>query len=524
VTPASPAALDELVRASSLLSDEISFSRLVSVLVEQSLDITRSDIAALYLYAEPNGGGDLELAYQRGRAEVPRKISRSSELVEFLEECNESVVLLSRRESPFDELFLVEPARSGMALPIASSRNRIGILILNSSDERHYNHERFSFLDSLVGLASGMLTNARLYSELQEYLRKIEELERYQESIFESMTNLLVTTDAEGRIHYFNRAAADRLSLEDSHLGQTFEKVFARGFSKKVMSNLARATGSGQSILGIEGIYKRKDDEMDFGLNISPLRGKRGRHEGLTLLFTDQTAEKDLRAQMHVVSEERRIIKDMFASYLSEDIVKMLVEHPELVKPGGGAREATVFFADIAGYTSFSEGRPPEDIVTMLNEFFEEAEPLVRKHHGYLDKYIGDCIMAVFGVPLDTGPEDTVSAVKCAIELQELVNHPRRPFFTGEAEHLRIQIGMHSGPVVAGNIGGSRRMDFTEIGDTVNVAARLEGVARAGEIIISAETREQIGDRFRIEQRKPARVKGKAKPIQIYNVLGMAQA
>ncbi|MFW6313634.1 MAG: adenylate/guanylate cyclase domain-containing protein [Spirochaetota bacterium] len=524
MTPSSPAALDELVRASSLLSDEISFSRMVSVLVEQSLDITRSDTAALYLYSEPDGGGDLELAYRRGRAEVVRTIPRSSELIAFLEECGESVVLLSRRKSPFEQVFLVATARSGIALPIASSRSRIGVLILNANDERHYNRERLSFLDSLAGLAAGMLTNARLYRELQEYLRKIEELERYQQSIFESMTNLLVTIDADARIHYFNRAAAERLSLEESHLGRSFREVFSKGFSKKVMNTIERVTEDGESILGIEGIYKRREHEMDFGLNISPLRRKRGRHEGLTLLFTDQTAEKDLRAQMRVVTEERRIIKDMFASYLSEDIVKMLVEHPELVKPGGGSREATIFFADIAGYTSFSEGREPEYIVTMLNEFFEEAEPLVRKYHGYLDKYIGDCIMAVFGVPLDTGTEDTVSAVKCAIELQDLVNHPGRPFFTGEAEHLRIQIGMHSGPVVAGNIGGSRRMDFTEIGDTVNVAARLEGVARPGEIIISSQTREQIGDQFRLEERKPTRVKGKAKPIRIYNVLGIAEA
>ncbi|MFW5689515.1 MAG: adenylate/guanylate cyclase domain-containing protein, partial [Spirochaetota bacterium] len=436
-----PAVLDELVRASSLLSEEISFPRLVSVLVEQAIDISHSDLAALYLYGEPDGTGSLELAYRRGRGEVPRVLSRTSELVSFLEECEETVILLERKPSPFLDLLLSDSSASGIALPLITPKARLGVLVLNSSTARHYTRERFSFLDSLVGLAGGMLNNARLYRELQQYVRKIEELERYQESIFESMTNLLVTTDERGEIHYFNRAAAERLGLTDGHLGEPLAKVFRRGLTKRILSSVERVAENGDSILGLEGIYKTDDDEMDFALNISPLRGKRGRHEGITLLFTDQTSEKLLKQQMHLVSEERRIIKDMFASYLSEDIVKMLVEHPELVKPGGGSRNATVFFADIAGYTSFSEGRSPEYIVQILNEFFEEAEPIVRRHKGYLDKYIGDCIMAVFGVPLDTGEEDTIRAVHCAVELQELVNNPKRGFFTGDAKNLRIQIG-----------------------------------------------------------------------------------
>jgi class 3 adenylate cyclase len=298
--------------------------------------------------------------------------------------------------------------------------------------------------------------------------------------------------------------------------------VFSGSLTGRILGHMDTVAESGDPILGVEGIYRRADDEMDFALNISPLQGKRGRHEGLTLLFTDQTREKQLKRQMRDAREERRIIKDMFASYLSEDIVKMLVDNPELVKPGGGARQATVLFADIAGYTSFSEGREPEYVVQVLNEFFEEAEPIVRRSRGYLDKYIGDCIMAVFGVPLDSGAADTIRAVTCAVELQELVNDPDRLFFRGEAEKLRIQIGMHSGPVVAGNLGGSRRMDFTEIGDTVNVAARLEGVAGPGEIIISGATRSHLDDRFALEERTPAKVKGRTEPIPIFNVLGTA--
>ncbi len=520
--PTAPAILDELVRASSLLADDIRFTSLISILVEQSLDISRSDSAGLYLYPSDEGGGALELAYRRGRDTVPKKLSRSSELVEFIEECRQSVVLLDRKVSPFADVLMSDRARSGIAVPLFTPKRKLGLILLNSHSANFYNRDRMLFLDSFVGLAAGMLNGARLYKELQDYLRTIEDLERYQASIFESMTNLLITTDDAGNIHYFNRAAAERLGLEDSDKDQQVKKVFGKRLSKKVLNSIDGVGKSRDPILGIEGIYKAKDDEMDFSLNVSPLHSRRGSSQGVTLLFTDQTAEANLKEQMHLVAEERRVIKDMFASYLSEDIVSMLVEHPELVKPGGGSRNATVFFADIAGYTSFSEGKSPEYIVEVLNEFFEEAEPIVRKHKGYLDKYIGDCIMAVFGVPLDTGADDTIRAVRCAVDLQAIVNDPKRSFFKGAAENLRIQIGMHTGPLVAGNLGGSRRMDFTEIGDTVNVAARLEGVAGPGEIIISGDTRNDLGDAFELEKREAAKVKGKAKAITIYNVLGAA--
>jgi len=517
---ATPQVLDELVRASSLLTDEINFQRLISILVEQSLDITHSDIGALYLYAQDDAKADAVLAYKRGRHLVPDRLPHQSELIDFLIESDEAVVLLAAGESPFSDLLLTDQMQSGMALPVSTPKARIGTIILNSLQPDFYNRSRFQFLDSFVGLAGGMLHNARMFAELQEYLRHIEELKRYQESVFASMTNLLITTDDSGRIHYFNRAAADRLGVTEANIGERLDAFFGKGLSKRVVTTLDRVKETGTSLLGIEGIYRDKDGDMDFSLNVSPLKGARGRHEGLTLLFTDQTAETELKQQMEIVGEERRLIKDMFARYLSSDIVQSLVDQPELVKPGGGSKHATIFFADIRGYTSFSEGLDPEYIIQVLNEYFSEAVEIVIRHRGYIDKFIGDCIMAAWGVPMVNEEYDAVQAVSCAVEIQQLVNSASRTFFTGKASKLRIGIGMHTGPLVAGNLVSSRRMDYTVIGDTVNVAARLEGVAGAGEVIITGETRKHLGDAFKIEERKPVKVKGKAKAIPIYNVVG----
>ncbi|MDC7240395.1 MAG: adenylate/guanylate cyclase domain-containing protein [Spirochaetales bacterium] len=514
--------LDELVRASSLMADEGDFRSLVSVLVEQSLDITRSEIAALYLFTDPgHKDSSLTLMYKRGAYDIPDSLDGKSELIEFLNECSKAVVLQERGEY-FSDLFLTSRMKSGIALPINTVKSRIGVLILNSKKELHYNRDSFNFLDSYTRQACGMLQSSKLYRELQEYVKQVEDLEQYQESIFESMTNILITTDEKDRIRYFNNMAEESMGMDESVIGMDLDKFFKRSLSRKVLNAIHNAREKGVEVPGMEGIYKGPHGDMDFSLNVAPLRGQRGKHKGLTLLFTDQTREQELKASIEVATEDRRVIKDMFARYLSNDIVQNLMNTPDMVKPGGGTKHATVFFADIRGYTSFSEDKSPEYIIEVLNEYFSEAVEIVIKYGGYIDKFIGDCIMAAWGVPMVNETEDAIRAVSCAVEIQNLVKAKDRKFFTGRASKLQVGFGMHTGDLVAGNLGSSRRMDYTVIGDTVNLAARLEGVSEAGEIIITENTRKQLDDRFIIEPRKAVRVKGKVKPIQIFNVAGMA--
>jgi class 3 adenylate cyclase len=129
--------------------------------------------------------------------------------------------------------------------------------------------------------------------------------------------------------------------------------------------------------------------------------------------------------------------------------------------------------------------------------------------------------MAVWGVPMMPEKDDAIKAVSCALDIQNLVRSTKRKFFLDDASRLRIGIGVNTGPLVAGNLGSMQRMDYSVIGDTVNLAARLEGVAGPDEIIISQTTRDQLGNIFELEKREAVYVKGKEKPIQIYNVVGL---
>jgi PAS domain S-box-containing protein len=516
----------DLVRAGALLTRERNFKDLVNVFVEQAQDISHADLSAFYILQDPGDRkSDLKLIYKRGRYSVPETISGDSELVHFVRECKEALIFNNKPASSvpsFLQETLINPEmKSAMALPIVSPPREVGVLFVASRKPCFFNRYRFHFLDCYTKLAGGAMQTSKLLDETRESSRKIDSLERYQENVFNSMTNMVVTTDATGLIYYFNEPAAQAMGLKQEDLGRSLDKIFKPSLASHTLKAINKSLEEGNEILGLEGIFRSGDKEIDYSLNVSPLKTPRGKKEGLTLLFTNQTREKELKQTVHAVTEERRIIKDMFCRYMSHEVMENLMQSPDKINLGGDKRIATVFFADIRGYTSFSEDREPEMIVEILNEYFSEAVENVIRHKGYIDKFIGDCIMAVWGVPMIPEKDDAFNAVSCALAIQDMVRSSKRKFFRNVASRLRIGIGINTGPLVAGNLGSMQRMDYSVIGDTVNLAARLEGVAGPDEIIISQTTKNQLGDNFKYEERPAVRVKGKEKPIQIYNVLGI---
>ena len=515
-------AFDELSRASGLLSAAGDFARIQSTLVEQACDISGSDLAALYLYSgdDDDPGSSLRLSYRRGPWTVPASLQRSIEAIAFIEECGETAILNERRPCALSGLLLDPAMNASIAAPIFLPGYRAGLLILNSRSAKHYGRLRLNFVSSYTALAAGMLRSAKLFKELKERAAEIEALERYQESVFSSMTNLLVTSERDGSLRFFNDEAAAAFGLDESAIGKPVLELLGNRLDDSVLRAVGKSLKDGATVLGVEGIAKGERGDLDFSLNLSPVRGRRSdRNDGLVLTFTDQTRERELKERVDVVVEERRAIKDMFSRYLSLDVVQHLMDSPGLVKLGGSGKRATVFFADIRGYTSFSEGKSPEYILEVLNDYFSEAVEIVLEHRGFIDKFIGDCIMAAWGVPMTSEEEDARNAVASALEIQKLIQNPKRGFFRGEAEHLRVGIGVNTGYLIAGNLGSTRRMNYSVIGDTVNIAARLEGVAKAGEVIITESTRNLLGDAFKVEEREPVKVKGKTEAIRIYRAL-----
>jgi adenylate cyclase len=208
--------------------------------------------------------------------------------------------------------------------------------------------------------------------------------------------------------------------------------------------------------------------------------------------------------------------------YLHPDLVHQISQSPERVALGGQEVEATVLFSDIYDFTTTSENLAPQELVTHLNAYFSDLTRFILDHAGMLDKYTGDGIMAVFGAPLSR-PDHARMACRAALAHRQFSQNMKKqdgaphviPF------HVGTRIGIHSGKIVAGNIGSQRRMDYTAIGDTVNLAARLESVNKIyrTNIIISEATFRQVGNEFVCRELDFLRVKGKTIPTRIYELL-----
>lgn len=217
--------------------------------------------------------------------------------------------------------------------------------------------------------------------------------------------------------------------------------------------------------------------------------------------------------------EKEALTRERFQRLLSPAIAELVVSGEVEVEKGGQTRETTVFFSDIRGFTAMSEKRTAQQIVDMLNEYFELMVEHIFKWEGTLDKFVGDEIMALFGAPVHH-EDDAYRAVKVAVEqLHALEEWNLMRVAEGE-DPIHIGIGINSGDVIAGYLGSSKSLEYTVIGDVVNTASRLCSAAKAGEIIISRSTYDKVKDYFEIEEMPPAQLKGKALPQRVFCVKG----
>lgn len=247
--------------------------------------------------------------------------------------------------------------------------------------------------------------------------------------------------------------------------------------------------------------------EGDFNVHLKP----KGRDEVAALSYAFNDMAKGL--------EERDRVKETFNKFHNKEIAEKLLSGE--VKLGGERREATIFFSDVRGFTGMSETMEPEQVVEMLNEYMTRMVSVVLKNNGIVDKYVGDAIMALWGVPLG-GENDTCNAVRACIEMrQELAKLNELRISRGQPP-LKIGMGVNTGQVIAGNIGSNEKMEYTVIGDSVNLASRIESMTKeyGTDCLISKSIHDKVKDRFIFETCAAARVKGKTEAIEIFQLKG----
>jgi len=217
--------------------------------------------------------------------------------------------------------------------------------------------------------------------------------------------------------------------------------------------------------------------------------------------------------------KDKRFIKGAFSQYLSPKVIEKLVNDPSMLKLGGEKREMTAFFSDIQGFSTISESLTPEELVVLLNEYLTAMTDIIMKYDGTIDKFEGDAIIAFFGAPI-AYPDHATRACMASIEMQEKLAEMRIKWKKQDKPELYVRMGINTGEMVVGNMGSAYRMDYTIMGDAVNLASRLEGVNKQykTEVLISEFSFEQVKDTIAARELDLIRVVGKNEPIRIYEV------
>ena len=211
------------------------------------------------------------------------------------------------------------------------------------------------------------------------------------------------------------------------------------------------------------------------------------------------------------------LMQKSFGKYIGPEVLEMILANPENDWLKGHRNEATIVFTDIRGFSSYSKLKEPEEIVESLNEYFEIATQAIQDHGGYVDKFIGDAVLGVFGVPV-YHKDHVERGVRAASDMQKKFMNKRN---NGNSLLQSVGIGINTGVVVSGNIGSQDKMEYTVIGDTVNLAAHLNRTAEPGEIIITKSVYENLEDRITVEPLPPKHIKGKIKPVERFKLLSI---
>jgi class 3 adenylate cyclase len=224
-----------------------------------------------------------------------------------------------------------------------------------------------------------------------------------------------------------------------------------------------------------------------------------------------------------ITDSERRRIRRAFSYYLPPSVIETMVRRGSVPRLGGETRDVTIFYSDLAGFTRVCEGLTPEDVVRIMNRYLNAVTKIIEAHGGYVDKYIGDAVLAIFGAPL-ADHEHARHAVEAALACRNRVAEIQPNLGLPEGRRLRARTGINSGPALIGNIGSDRRFNYTAMGDTVNLVARLESTNKVygTDILASGATAAQLGGGLALAPLERVRVQGRDHPVELYEPLGQA--
>lgn len=435
-------------------------------------------------------------------------ISRT--VVQRVIEGGEAVLTTNAREDPRfggQESIIAFNLRSILCVPLSVKSELIGVIYTdNRIRSGIFSEADRDLLLSFADQAAVAIENARLFSSLKRTLEEVTELKNLMDDVFASIVSGVITADVQDQITLCNRAAASILGQASAEIvGRKIEDIIP-SFARDILPHLESVRNSEQPVVGLELTNTMPDRGfVDWRFNLSPLKDAGQKMQGVAIVLDDMTERKKLEAQ-------RSLLQRMVSPAVLDQI------DPNSLQIGGKRGDITILFADVRGFTAYSEKHTPEDLVAVLNRYLAAAADAVLANEGTVDKFLGDAVMAWYNAPLPQ-PDHTLRAVKSALAIRDAVAalHAEMP----EETHLSFGVGIHYGYAILGWIGTEKRLEYTAISDSVNTTKRIQENSAKNQILISREAYERVKDEIEAKPFAPVTAKGKTQPLEVYEVLGL---
>jgi adenylate cyclase len=440
----------------------------------------------------------------------PNEFAISRTIVKRVLTTGEAVMTTNAQEDPRfggQESIVAYNLRSILCVPLKVKSELIGVMYADNRIRAGlFTEAERDLLTVFANQAAIALENARLFASVRRTLAEVTELKNLMDNVFSSIVSGVLTSDIQDQITLCNRAAEAILGQDNADLvGHRLEDAIP-SMAKELGPHMDSVRKTDKPVIGLEISHTLPQrGSVDWRLNLSPLKDANQTTQGVAMVLDDMTEHKRLEAQ-------RRLLERMVSPAVIAQI------DPDSLQIGGQRVDITVLFADIRGFTTYSEKRSPEELVAVLNRYLAAGAEAVLAEEGTVDKFLGDAVMAWFNAPLPQ-PDHTLRAVRAALDLKAAVEklHAELP----AKAQLSFGVGIHYGEAVLGWIGTEKRLEYTAIGDSVNTAKRIQENSAKGQILISKEAYDRVKKQVQAKPYAPLQVKGKSDPLEVYEVVGL---
>ena len=440
----------------------------------------------------------------------PAESAVSHTVIQKVVESGEAILTTNAQQDPRlsgQESIIAFNLRSILCVPLKVKNDLIGVIYADNRIRAGiFSETERDLLSAFANQAAVAIENARLFSSLKNTLAEVTGLKNLMENVFASITSGVITSDAQEQVTLANRAAETILGhAARDLLGHRLDEALAP-ISEAIRPHLASVRQTDRSVVDLEfSPTLPTRGNVDWRFNLSPLKDAAQITQGLAIVLDDLTERKHLEAQ-------RRLFERM----VSPAVIRQL--DPNKLQLGGKRAEITAIFADIRGFTSFSEKQSPEKLVAILNRYLAAMAEAVLSQEGTIDKFMGDAIMAWFNAPIPQA-DHTLRAVKAALAMRASVEN----LYTElpPEERLFFGAGIHTGEAVLGLIGTEKRLEYTAISDSVNIAKRIQENSANNQILISREAYERVKKQVEVRPVAAMALKGKTQPVDVFEVVGV---